>query len=518
VLARADQLDQTTPPATITVPYQFIAKMYTEALGRIPDLSGWQTYVSYFQAHPCSATSLVAVGVAFYESSEFTSLLTDNPARLVALYRGAWNQEADNTSTFNTYLGLLNNGTYTWAQVVNTFFNPNAGPFAATVPYICGVDSYGQSGVYHFGAGWPIAIPTSSTGHFAGGTGAQLQALLNAAQPNGTVTLEQKALVNVSQQLSIPAGVTLTTVGPPTRNQYALMGRLVRTANFSGNSGVGCTPGQGCPLVILNNGSKLLNVWVDGELPNLVYAGSDINIQIEGGASATIKNSRISNSAGFSNVQAFGPCTSTVLSSNMITAYSSDHYIPAGPTARTNDGFTISCEHTTIDSNSVVDTTDVGIDIFFADPAVQQSQVTNNMVLSSGNSMWGGIATANGCNPAPCTHDFTGTLFSGNTLWTSATSHMDQGISDGGRAWCCNAMATGAKFLNNTSGAQSIRSQTGLAVSGMLNTTVSGNTFNWTSSPGGCPHFKVGASVSAGLASGTIQTYTDVLIDNCLHH
>src|SRR5215472_5512779 len=40
---------------TGAVPYQFLAKMYTEALGRAPDQPGWQAWVNYFQQNPASA-------------------------------------------------------------------------------------------------------------------------------------------------------------------------------------------------------------------------------------------------------------------------------------------------------------------------------------------------------------------------------------------------------------------------------------------------------------------------------
>ncbi|HEX4833412.1 MAG TPA: hypothetical protein VH478_20235, partial [Trebonia sp.] len=36
------------------VPAQFIAKQYTEGLGRIPDQPGWQNAVSYFTQHGCT--------------------------------------------------------------------------------------------------------------------------------------------------------------------------------------------------------------------------------------------------------------------------------------------------------------------------------------------------------------------------------------------------------------------------------------------------------------------------------
>ncbi|MEV0408975.1 hypothetical protein [Actinoallomurus sp. NPDC050550] len=75
------------------VPGQFIAKQYTEALGRAPDQAGWRGDVGYFESDGCNATTLANVGRSIYTSSEFTGLGYDNDARVLALYRGALNRE-----------------------------------------------------------------------------------------------------------------------------------------------------------------------------------------------------------------------------------------------------------------------------------------------------------------------------------------------------------------------------------------------------------------------------------------
>ena len=43
-----------TRPAWAEVPSQFIAKLYSEALGRAPDNGGWQAQTNYFLASGCS--------------------------------------------------------------------------------------------------------------------------------------------------------------------------------------------------------------------------------------------------------------------------------------------------------------------------------------------------------------------------------------------------------------------------------------------------------------------------------
>ena len=53
-------------------PPQFIAKMYSEALGRAPDPAGWQSALQYFQSSSCSQQTLKTWGTAALTSPEFT--------------------------------------------------------------------------------------------------------------------------------------------------------------------------------------------------------------------------------------------------------------------------------------------------------------------------------------------------------------------------------------------------------------------------------------------------------------
>jgi hypothetical protein len=81
-------------------------------------------------------------------------------------------------------------------------------------------------------------------------------------------------------------------------------------------------------------------------------------------------------------------------------------------------------------------------------------------------------------------------------------------------------MGTGASVHSNVT-PQNFRTRvnTGIAVSGMWNAYVQANNMFVTSVPvSACPRVNVGASVSAGYASGSIQPYTDVLIQGCIGH
>ena len=207
-------------PASAVVPTQWIAKMYTEALGRIPDQSGWQNSVANFNANGCTATTLQNHGAPFYNSSEYNALGYDNAAKLLTLYRGVLNREPD-PSGFNANLGALNGGTVTWAQMVDQFFTSSE--FNTLAATIC---SSSGTGSYSFNSRAAMAI---------GSTVSQstLQSQLNSASAGSTVFLAQKALVTLTSTLNIPQNVTLATTGTPGHNQYALQGRLVRASAIS---------------------------------------------------------------------------------------------------------------------------------------------------------------------------------------------------------------------------------------------------------------------------------------------
>src|SRR5436305_159554 len=107
-------------PARAVVPTQWIAKMYTEALGRIPDQTGWEDSVNNFNSAGCTAATLKSQGRPFWLSTEYTNLGYDNAARLLSLYRGVLNREPDPTG-FTSNLNALNAGT-AWSSIVDQFF------------------------------------------------------------------------------------------------------------------------------------------------------------------------------------------------------------------------------------------------------------------------------------------------------------------------------------------------------------------------------------------------------------
>jgi hypothetical protein len=364
-------------------------------------------------------------------------------------------------------------------------------------------------------------VPAAGSG-FTGSEAALQQALNNAAAGDGTVSLAQRALVSLSQPLIIPPGVALTTTGSPGLHHYADMGRLVRAAAF---------PAPSAPegMVQVQNGATLSNVWVDGARDTPRNTASLENVMTYG-TGITVSSDRISNTQGPSSLYLLGgydgyPCTLATVSGNLITAYSSDHYLSPDWA----DGITDNCEGATISGNQIVDATDVAIVVFRNTPTSgQHTIVTGNYILSAGNSMYGGMGfdpLYNNTGTAGAqTLSFAGAAIKGNELWTGPDTHFDIGITDGTRAWYARAGAdpadtgTGASIIGNTTGTLSARVQTGVAVNGMLNTTVTGNTLTLTHvTSGSCPKQNFAAEISSGYATGTFSpTPTNVNFDGCM--
>jgi hypothetical protein len=189
----------TIPPPTGTVPAQFIAKQYTEGLGRAPDQASRASLVSYFQANSCSVSTVRNVGEQIYNSTEFASDYSDNAARVLALYRSALNRDPSQ-SELNTYVSEPGSGT-SWSSVVSTLFS--SAEFDTLVSSICNASAPN----YHFGSQAPPALPTGSTGYTGSESG--LQTALSSASLDSTVYLAQKALISITTTLTVPTGVTL---------------------------------------------------------------------------------------------------------------------------------------------------------------------------------------------------------------------------------------------------------------------------------------------------------------------
>lgn len=494
-------------------PGQFIAKLYTEALGRLPDQNAWTSLQSRFNQSGCQRSTLRAVATSIYTSTEFTALDYDNAGKLLTLYRGVLNREPDQDG-FDNWLTRLGKGT-SWPTVVGGLLSGDE--FSDLVPKICSGATDSADTSYDLGTTPPLSVFTTGPGFT--GSGRELQIRLNDTKPGGTVALAQRAVIPLTTALTVPPRVTLTTTGGPNTAHYANMGRLVRASPFNRE------------MVTLANGASLRNVWLDGErdTPDN-WAASRSNLRLNGGTGTTATEDKISNTAGPSSVFVLGdfdnyPCKNLAVTNNLITAYSSNNYDQDTWT----DGISVTCGSTNVTGNQIVDTSDVGIVLYRASgtehPVQQASQVHRNVILSAGNSMYGGI----GADPLYVssgqhiqTHDFTGSDISGNTIWTSPNTHFDIGLAAGTRPWFGRNTNTGvgASFTGNTTGRAGARVETGIAVSAMDKATVSDNAMSWLHPRGigRCPNADI--AVENGTATGQFEPHPDYThnFDRCIGH
>jgi hypothetical protein len=482
--------------------------------------------MSYFTQNGCTAGSLATFGEAVFTSPEYTGLRYDNDARVLTLYRAALNREPD-AAGFSNWVGQLNFG-LSWSTVVQKFYTSS--DYTALVPAICSgvVDGSGSS--YYFGTQQALALPTDATGdEITTSDETTLQGLINTIHRlagTGTVELAPRTLVWLTKPLIIPPGITLTTGGSPDPRHYADMARLVRAPAF-------VAPSSLIGMVQVQAGAGLTNVWVDGARDTLANTAPLEDVMTYGGPGTTLSDDRIDNAQGPNTVYLLGgyngyTCPSEIVSGNLITGYSSDHYQPGSSgTGEFTDGIADNCEGATISGNQIVDASDVAIVVYRnTQDSAQHSVVSGNTILSAGNSMYGGL----GFDPLyrPTTEDaqtfsFSGASIDHNTLWTGPDTHFDIGITVGSRAWFAGTYTSdfgkGASVTANTTGTLSARVQIGVGVNGMSYATVSGNTLTFNHiSAGTCPKDDYAAEISAGYADhGTFSPApADVNFDGCV--
>lgn len=493
------------------IPTQFVAKMYTEALGRAPDQTGWAIWTSYFASNGCSLSTLQSVATGFYTSSEFTNDYSDNQSMVLTLYRGLLNRDPDQTG-FNNWISSMNSGT-SWATVVSSF--EGSSEFSGEVATICSATTP------DYGFGGAFTPPTTTPiGSGFTGTEAALQTALNSASSGSNVCIAQAELITLNTPLIVPSGVTLSTCGNPPTTQYAHMARLARGSTFT------------APNVEVDGGGSLESVWVDGQRNNLGYAGQATNYNIEalGGTNTNVSSNKSAEPQGgsalFSDGSVHGyPCASLTVENNLVTAYTAEWG------TQPSDGLTMQCENTTVSGNNIVDVVDCGIILFTSPNVAQQSQVTNNTIVSAGNNTSAALVADEFTGSIPPV-SFSGALFSNNVFWTGPYTHFTLGIAAGTRPWFSSSVDfnanPGPTFTNNWTGSFSANVRAGIAVSGILNVDITNdgdhplnaNVVNFQSGipASGCPGGTVIADTSDGNASGTFPTpvYTGDF-DDCIN-
>lgn len=466
------------------VPYQWIAKQYAEGLGRGPDPGGWNGSADFFEVNGCDQTNLKSSGHGFLTSSEFEEKGYNNAQRVFVAYRAIMSREPDQGG-FDIYVDLLNNGSLTWSDVINIFYD--SGEFAGLIPTICGGSHYSDD----LGGNRPIPI---------GGQRSQstLQSQLNAG---GTICLNPQEVVYITTTLSIPSSATLRTCAATNKAQTAKFGRLIRDSTFTGT--------------LVSNQGTIDRVWIDGQRARFGYSINSMNVRARRG---TVTNSRIAEPRGWTNVHAFeGDCTgSPRITNNLITAYTTPH--GSGQFA---DGLSLACNGTYAADNFIIDATDVGVVTFAKGSTSGQNMIIErNVVLAAGRSAFAayGLCDAIGQFGKACT----GSYLRNNELFTSAYEHFDIGITVGAEAWGPGTAIGGRVENNFTRSGVTARVKAGIVVDGLSNTYVVGNnlaTIAVATDPGNSCTENGGVvahTADSSHASGTIQSHTSAANHACI--
>lgn len=477
-------------------PGQFIAKMYTEALGHAPDVISWPYWLQWFQAQGCSQATLKEAGVAFFASAEYRSLAYDNYEKVPTAYRAILNREPDGPG-FLGWVNFLNNG-FDLVDLVRIFFD--SGEFQNLVPRICSGGSYGFSGPVLTNAILPARGPGYS------GNQAGLQALLNSTPPGGTVLLAQRAVILLNEKLTIPSGVTLMTEGAVGIHHYARMARLVRASPFPTYMiEMSPNPAQG--------GSSLTNVWVSGQGQLFPQTPDTVNgaILSKGGKGTRLQVVRNDSPYGYDQFTIWGSmetgvkCTSQI-TGNLFTAYTGNH------TRSWQGAMQVACDNAMITYNGIVDATDGGI-VVFGTGTKQKSYAANNSFIAAGLSGYTALqveADNRAGGQMPPRNRFANITFSGNYIATAPDTHFDIALAVGsnawgvfgGTGWPVAGTSTSATVTNNI---LMVRAQIGIDVNGMHGVNVSGNRMHYTPiEGGGCLHAPLLVN-SPAQASGFIQ-------------
>jgi hypothetical protein len=532
------------------VPYQFVAKAYTELLGRAPTAVEWTAGTTFFEQNGCTVSSLRAFGDAVISTDEYRD---DYPpgheaATALTLYRFVLNREPAPAEFVALRQRLASDPPVTAAQGLF-----DSAEFATrTEPAVCDPtrpgDAFGEPGDL---TGHPeIPTPSSGTpGPDDPEPALQLRLDDLALSGGGTLALPAGSVTGLTTTLTVPGNVTLTTAGDPDPDRYADMAQLVRLPSFTQLPGY-----AGAELVSLAPGAHLVHLWVDGQryAPD-PHVFLDFDIRMLGGVGTTVADDRIGDPSGATDLEddagtptAGDPagCSHNVVSHNLVEGYATSHTPPAGdPDDHTQaDGLGILCGSTTVADNDIVDVSDAAIVLFNGgafDTGVrpQLSTVVDNTIISAGNSMYFGIATDpfySLAGPAAPGGDPAGTVsrafaaptgsavIEGNHLWTGERTHIDVLLSSGshdlfgstlhqdcllpdpgGRAACGGGRnATGATWTDNTSDGQQSWAEMGVYVGGTDGAVFTGNRFPSLGhvTGGGCPK---GAVV---VASGTGPT------------
>jgi hypothetical protein len=465
-------LQATATPAA-TTPSQFIAKLYSEALGRAPNPAGWRLHHSFFAAGGCSAGRLRTAAIQFFGSAEYASRRYTAAETVLTAYRAILSREPD-PSGLAHWTGRLREG----AGPAKLAGEMAAGSeFRGFVQSICSGQAYRQD----WGLSQAIEI----------GSGAWDQARLEACiRDEAVCSVPARTLIFLRSTVVVPPGKVLQTEGNPDRLHYARQARIVRASGDFGH------------LLEVQAGAVVRNIWLSGQrhLFRAVKAtGHEVRANIwyagVGGAPGRVTGIRSDFALVRSHIVSVGPGGSLDVENSLFTGYTSNHTAD-GTNSWVTDGISQHASNGTIRGNDIIDPTDVGIVIFGHGPRSGPPQATSavdNVIVHAGLSAYGsaGFDTTGDC--VFCV--FTGSI-ERNTILAGPQQHSDIMLFVGTAPWMparrtdCDSGAhcgIGARMRDNRTlpalPGRRIQVQVGLLVDGMLDATTGGNSLDVAPEP-----------------------------------
>jgi len=423
---------------------QYIGKLYTEALGRIPDPAGYRYFQDMIFTKGCKAETLGEMAKIFFAGSEYEVLELNGKQKAITLYRALLNRDPSYQEILETESKL---GKQSIEDIIDDMIASDA--FKKLLPGIL-------HGPYYFGGanyGYSISGRIYSA--------RELMDMLEKTEKE--VALEPGDLVLANEPIIIPAGKKLSTRRSCGKH-YLKMARIIRTSPF--NRGV----------VNMSDNTECSGIWIDGNRQPFSdfcqkTARRGVNIGVDGDHSVICGN-RLTDSIGGTTIELYS-CRETLIRHNLITVYASSHF-----DEKWCDGITAHGTGTVIEDNGMVDATDVSVVIFRFTPGGPQNSVCKrNTMINIGNSAFGGI-NADGWVNHEEPWDFTGCEFSDNIFWTSYRAHQHICLSFATFAWMCDrgTHCLNAKMNNNrTPEGLFVLCGAGIAVDGQKNCEVHGN-------------------------------------------
>jgi hypothetical protein len=493
--------------AEAAVPAQFVAKLYSEALGRAPDPAGWLLHNSSFAANGCSAATLRSAAIAFFGSAEYASRRYTAAETVLTAYRAILSREPDPS-------GLAH-----WTGLLRQAGGPArlAGEMAASSEFRSLVDRICNGQAYRQDWGLSQAIEI--------GSGTWDQTRLEACiHDNAVCSVPQRTVVFLRSTVVLPAGKVLQTEGNPDRLHYARQARIVRASGDFGH------------LLDVKAGAVVRDIWLSGQRhlfkaaaatmeevrANIWYAGV-------GGRPGRVSGIRSDFPLVRSHIVSVGPGGWLDVENSLFTGYTSNHTAD-GTNTWVTDGISQHASNGTIQGNHIIDPTDVGIVIFGHGPrdgTPQATRAVSNVLVHAGLSAYGsaGFDTTGDC--VFCT--FTGGI-EGNTILAGPRQHSDVMLFVGTAPWIparqtdCTVgphCGIGARMRRNRTApalhGQKVEVQVGLLVDGMLDAATDGNELAVKPQPlGKC--YRGPGVIGAKLAGILAPRQSEQPVRGCIGH